>query len=207
MPGLKHLTLSRDLGWCKRLSLGLGSRSLEFNRSIYAMTSRLEELRLKDVVNVPSFLRDSCGGANGSPPQSAGPAWPNLKKLFVRGNTSKDAPNSGAVKEELHDAVTQALPHMPNLTDLVAMEFSEGHGCYMMIWMQVPRWCDRWAMPDARMCWNSPESEPDRETVDTWRGIVRSQWHCGLVSESHGCRNHVHWGIVASTSSHHDPLC
>lgn len=158
------------------------------------------------MVDVPSFLRQSCG-ANGTTPQSP-PVWPNLKKLIVMGSARKRASNGDADKEELHDSITHALPQMPSLTDLmlvvVAPLGSNRLDCELR--MQVPPRLDLSAMPDAKVFWFPGGTKPETKTVETWRRLVRSQWHCRLVlGASRYLGRYEGWGPFA-TRLYHDQL-
>lgn len=172
---LKTLWLTCITRWSRGSSDRLDRHpSLQLHQSIFPMSSRLENLYLINVVDVPYFLRESWR-ANGSTPHSL-PAWPNLRRLRVAGYASEAHPNDVDAVRDLHDSITHALLQMPNITSFyvdiasASRRFSIGIG--------VPPRRDRSAMPDATL--SSSGLEPDIETVDTWKKLVRSQWYCGL---------------------------
>lgn len=195
---LKLLSLSlesTDL-WSRRPSHRLRTHpSLQLTQLIFSMTSKLEEVYLHHMVDVPAFLRQACAVSGATPQGNA--AWPNLRILCVKGfSSSSSLSNDPTVATEVYDAITAALPHMPNMTRLdiaVTFPFYVGERCYWdnaITYMEVPPRDDRSAMDDALLLLTG--AEPDQETVDAWQQIARRQWHCKLVKMERKLKVHIH---------------
>lgn len=147
------------------------------------MTTRLEELYIDYVVDVPAFLRQACI-ASGNTPQSK-PAWPNLRILLADGSSSWSPSDDPTVAAEFYDSVTEALPHMPNIKVFevaLTSPFHVNERCYWdnaAISIRVPPRDDRLAMRDGELILSG--AKPDQHTVETWQEIARRQWHCKLA--------------------------
>lgn len=184
---LKSLSLSLESPalWHRRPSHRLRTLpSLQLTQLIFSMTSKLEEVYLHHMVDVPAFLRQACAVSGTTPQGNA--AWPNLRILCVKGfPSSPSLSNDSPVAAELYDAITAALPHMPNITRFdiaISSPFYVGERCYWndaIIYMKVPPRDDRSAMDDGMLFLCG--TEPDQETMDAWKQIARRQWHCKLV--------------------------
>lgn len=170
--------------WHRKRDLSLYTHpSLQLSQAIFAMTTRLEELYINYVVDLPAFLRQACI-VSGNTTQSR-PAWPNLRML-VAGSASDSSPSDdSAVAAEFYDAVTEALPHLPNLTMFEVELTSPFYVNERLYWdnatiaIRVPPRDDRSAMPDGELILSG--AEPDQDTVDAWQRIARTQWHFKLA--------------------------
>lgn len=148
------------------------------------MGSRLEELYIHYVVDVPYFL-SGARAANGDTPQDS-PAWPNMRVLGLNGYASPGlTDNHAAASARLYDSVTKALPNLPSITRLqieVCSPYYIGERRWWdktIVHMDVPPRDDRSAVGDGMLLVDGPE--PDPETQDAWQQIARRQWHCRLV--------------------------
>lgn len=160
--------------------------SLQLTESIFAITSRLEEIYIDDgVVDISAFLRQACI-VSGETPQSK-PAWPNLRVLLAHGSSSSSPSDDRAAAAEFHDSVTEALPHMPNIYLFQVTLTSSSRvnrilaNDYATVIISVPPRDDRSAMPDGTL--ELYGAEPDEYTVDAWQQIAQRHWHCKLARD------------------------
>lgn len=181
---LKSLSLESSASWLRKSKPEIHTHpSLQLSQAIFSMTSKLEEMYLYYVVDVPAFLRQACT-ISGNTTQDS-PAWPNLRILSVKGYSSSSPSDDSTFADELYDSVTAALPHMPNMTRFqiaITSPFYVEERCYWdnaIIYMELPPRDDRSAMDDGQLILCG--TKPDEETVDTWQQIARRQWHCKLA--------------------------
>lgn len=170
--------------------------SLHLSQSLYAMTCRLEVLRLHYVVNVSHFLKESCS-AKGTTSESP-PAWPRLKLVQISDYFDPHSADLTSIAAELHDAVAPALPQMPNLIQLTLSIvvprclLSTRRG-YRQTSVHIETRQQYDASSVAKLLGTHPFSEgprqgrlllagpaPEPETIDLWRRIARRQWDCNL---------------------------
>ncbi|KAG6356404.1 hypothetical protein INS49_015792 [Diaporthe citri] len=160
--------------------------SLQLSQSIFSMTSRLEELYIGYVVDLSAFLRQACIVSRSTPRST--PAWPNLRILLADGVSGSSPSDDRAVAAEFYDSVTEALPHMPNITMFEVELTSPFHVNERLYWdnatisIRVPPRDDRSATRDGELVLCG--AEPDQYTVDAWQQIARRQWHCKLTRVS-----------------------
>lgn len=159
--------------------------SLQLSQSIFAMTSRLEELYIHYVVDVPAFLRQASIVSRDTPQSK--PVWPNLRILLAAGSSSSSASADPVFAAEFYESITEALSQMPKMTLFEVGLTSPFHvhdseRCYWdntAVSIRVPPRDDLSAMPDGQLILSG--ARPDEDTVDTWQQIARRQWHCKLA--------------------------
>lgn len=185
---LKSLHLDSKFDGLRMADLMLPTHpSLNLSQCLYAMTCRLEELTLWHVVNVAYFLRESWNPERNTHAPHRPPAWPKMRVLRLRDYfVSLEA--SGCTREaaELHSSVTQALPQIPNLTELiVSLEVPEFIDFERRCHLQDSRVCirifprdDHSAIRDGLLAVQGPE--PDPKTLSHWFRIARRQWDCNF---------------------------
>ncbi|KKY31377.1 hypothetical protein UCDDA912_g08670 [Diaporthe ampelina] len=181
---LEALYLESVSMWKRRRDPGLHIHpSLQLSQSVSAMASRLEELYISHVVDVPYFLSQAWGAGQTTPHGS--PAWPNMRILCLRGHSMWASSESPAYAAELYDSVTKALPQMPKITRFdITIEspyYSFGRWDWLntIVYMEIPPRGYPPAMQDGMLL--AGNVGLDAETVDTWKQIARSQWYCELV--------------------------
>lgn len=148
------------------------------------MSSRLEELYIHHVVDVPYFL-SGAWAANGNTSQGT-PAWPNMRILSLDGYASPGLTDDHATASAgLYDTLTKALPNLPSITRFQVEVWSPYYIGERRWWdktivhMDVPPRDDRSAVGDGMLLVAGPR--PDPETEDAWQQIARQQWNCRLV--------------------------
>lgn len=159
--------------------------SLRLSQAMVAMTRRVGKLSLIDVVDVLYLLKESFR-ANGNVLRNL-PTCPNLRYLMLRGYTINEPSDHLAFAAELYDAITDALPHMPNITFLgITLHFPfyvDGHRNWdnvtvdMTIPIPLPRE-DRSDLRDGLLDLHGPKPAP--ETMNKWKEVARRQWRCEL---------------------------
>lgn len=156
--------------------------SIRLSQAMVAMTCRLEQLSLMNVVDVPYFLKGLCG-ANANTLRNPS-TWPHLKYLVLYGYTTIQPPDFGASAAELYDAVTGALPCMPNITWLgITMRYpsyvhGRRHWDNVVVDMRIAPRLDSSALRDGQLFLQGPE--PDPATIDKWKEVTKRHWHCKL---------------------------
>lgn len=182
---LKTLCLESASMWKQRYYGGIHTPpSLHLSQSVLAMISRLEELYLLHMVDIPYFLGQSWG-ASDKTPQSP-PAWPNMRVLCLRGQSVRDASEDPVLATRLYDSVTKALPQLPSITRFdVAFNtpryiIDKPGWVNPSVYMEVPPRSYPLKMRDGTL--KAANVGLDPMTVDTWKQIARSQWYCELVS-------------------------
>lgn len=86
--------------------------STHLTRSIFDSSRHLQRLTLYHIINVEQFFRKSNGR------NTSDPWWPDLHTLKIHATFAVNVSPDSAAPDELFDAVTAALPHMPRITSL-----------------------------------------------------------------------------------------